>query len=296
MTHADGGKRYYPFAVAEGIIKWLPIDADDETEFICLPTADYALLEQQVEAFKAQCECKYCKGHHFNVTVCSKCAFNWKSDPFQVPHLQQQLAAVQQERDEWKRTAGLAWQANGQTELVAQVEQLQQELGYRLPKDAWQIRAEQAEAPLSTAQESINWWMKAKDEFEAKWVAAEARVKELEQAEAERDELSGKYADLMTRYKVLVKFYDDQAGTPCEQIRHQQEVDELKAHLSTATARVKELQQDGFKHTQVWQAELDTLRKRVKWLEAGVAMGIDDYWPTTMAGKAWLAAEPKEQG
>ena len=42
--------------------------------------------------------------------------------------------------------------------------------------------------------------------------------------EQERDELHNRYADLMSKYQILVKFYDKQEGTPCEQIRHQAEL------------------------------------------------------------------------
>lgn len=34
-------------------------------------------------------------------------------------------------------------------------------------------------------------------------------------------------------YEKLVPFYDQQGGTPCEQIRHQHEIDELKQQLAT---------------------------------------------------------------
>lgn len=58
----------------------------------------------------------------------------------------------------------------------------------------------------------------------------------------ERDELSGRYADMMGRFKQLVKFYDDHVGTPCEQIRHQQGVQDLQQQLTSAQATIAELQ------------------------------------------------------
>lgn len=32
-------------------------------------------LEQERDAFKRQCACRFCGDHHFNVSVCSKCGF-----------------------------------------------------------------------------------------------------------------------------------------------------------------------------------------------------------------------------
>ena len=69
--------------------------------------------------------------------------------------------------------------------------------------------------------------------------AYDALARQLAEAQAERDMVSGQYADLMSRHKVLVKFYDDHAGTPCEQIRHQQEIDTLTAKLAAAESAVQ---------------------------------------------------------
>ena len=43
-------------------------------------------------------------------------------------------------------------------------------------------------------------------------------------------------------YKKLVVFYDQHVGTPCEQIRHQQEVDELKEKLAAVEKQLTEAQ------------------------------------------------------
>src|SRR5690348_10961280 len=55
---------------------------------------------------------------------------------------------------------------------------------------------------------------------------------QLAQAVTERDEVSGRYADMMGRFKQLVKFYDEHNGTPCEQIRHAQQVEQLEQDLA----------------------------------------------------------------
>ena len=47
--------------------------------------------------------------------------------------------------------------------------------------------------------------------------------------------LATKYVELARRYEALVAHFDTQHGTPCEQIRHQQEV----AFLEAAIARLK---------------------------------------------------------
>jgi hypothetical protein len=112
------------------------------------------------------------------------------------------------------------------------------------------------------------------------------RVAELEaqlaQAVKERDELSGRYADLMSRCKGLMKFYDDHAGTPYEQIRHAQEVEDLTQERDRlAGLEVQQLQADLVQVRQeleesrelariVGQLQLEnaTLRQRVAELEA----------------------------
>jgi predicted RNase H-like nuclease (RuvC/YqgF family) len=49
------------------------------------------------------------------------------------------------------------------------------------------------------------------------------------EAEAEIVKLRTEVEQLRARVSHLVKLLDDQHGTPCEQIRHQQEVEELRA-------------------------------------------------------------------
>ena len=53
-------------------------------------------------------------------------------------------------------------------------------------------------------------------------------------AEAREADLRVQLEQLGKRYSGLVAALDKQHGTPCEQIRHQQEVDDLRAKLKTA--------------------------------------------------------------
>lgn len=50
--------------------------------------------------------------------------------------------------------------------------------------------------------------------------------------------LSQQYAALALKYKELVQFYDAHVGTPCEQIRHQQEVAQLQETIAALTAKL----------------------------------------------------------
>ena len=47
-------------------------------------------VERVVRAYKKQCECRYCGGHHLNISVCSKCGFANKD----APHFIQQAHAI----------------------------------------------------------------------------------------------------------------------------------------------------------------------------------------------------------
>jgi chromosome segregation ATPase len=57
------------------------------------------------------------------------------------------------------------------------------------------------------------------------------RVRVLAETVRERDTLTAKVEALSEKYKNMVTYYDTQEGTPCEQIRHQQEVEHLTARL-----------------------------------------------------------------
>ena len=65
-------------------------------------------------------------------------------------------------------------------------------------------------------------------------------------AQATVEALQKKYDDLLGKYRQLVDFYDKHNGTPCEQIRHQQQVealqrerDRLRANLVNCVARLE---------------------------------------------------------
>ena len=64
--------------------------------------ADVEAVEAERDAYKAQCECRYCKGHHFNISVCSKCAFSGKD----APHFIQQAHALAAKDIEIERLKG----------------------------------------------------------------------------------------------------------------------------------------------------------------------------------------------
>ena len=65
-----------------------------------------------------------------------------------------------------------------------------------------------------------------------------AEIVELEQALADAqatvEALQKKYDDLLGKYHQLVDFYDKHNGTPCEQIRHEQQVEELQRERGEA--------------------------------------------------------------
>lgn len=52
--------------------------------------ADVEAVEAERDAYKKQCECRYCKGRHLNISVCSKCAFAGTN----TPHFIQQAHAL----------------------------------------------------------------------------------------------------------------------------------------------------------------------------------------------------------
>ena len=51
-------------------------------------------LDTEIAAFKKQCACRWCGKHHFNVSVCSKCAFTKKQEPHYTASLEQEIAAL----------------------------------------------------------------------------------------------------------------------------------------------------------------------------------------------------------
>ena len=65
---------------------------------------------------------------------------------------------------------------------------------------------------------------------------------EIEELKAENAELEALTARQVKRTGKLTGLLDEQLGTPCEQIRHKQERDELKAELVKAGTRIKQLE------------------------------------------------------
>ena len=60
---------------------------------------------------------------------------------------------------------------------------------------------------------------------------------QLTQRTAELEAAKHCYADLLAKYQNLVAWYDKQNGTPCEQVRHKQEVADLQAELERMKGR-----------------------------------------------------------
>ena len=63
---------------------------------------------------------------------------------------------------------------------------------------------------------------------------------DLAQRTAELEAAKHCYADLLAKYQNLVAWYDKQNGTPCEQVRHKQEVADLQAELERVRGLIAE--------------------------------------------------------
>ena len=70
--------------------------------------ADVEAVEAERDAYKAQCECRYCKGHHCNISVCSKCGLASKD----APHFIQQAHALAA-KEAFKEEVEVVAQVNG---------------------------------------------------------------------------------------------------------------------------------------------------------------------------------------
>ena len=94
--------------------------------------------------------------------------------------------------------------------------------------------------------------------------------------------LQKKYDDLLGKYRQLVDFYDKHNGTPCEQIRHQQQVEALQRELEAVDKIVNGTKYAWIGHgngrvetfTQMLKdaQALDAEREKVKELEAKVEL------------------------
>lgn len=184
--------------------------------------------------------------------------------------LQQRLAEVERERDEWKKVASI----RNVSALQRENAEIQRALRLHLavgPDDP--LLVEPVEKQVVVLQ------------------------RENQELKSDRDELSGRYADMMSRLKQLVKFYDDQNGTPCEQIRHAAEVDELKRENQEWRKYAADLKTDLLER----ERELAAVREAVVW-----ALGYTDFrareagegaywWRTELRKRSGLTEEQIQQ-
>ena len=85
-----------------------------------------------------------------------------------------------------------------------------------------------------------------------------------EDLEAEVTRLRERMASMETRYKGLVDFYDQHNGTPCEQVRHRQEVEALQAERD----KHKGLAEVYWKEARSWQNQIIGLTRERDTLQA----------------------------
>ena len=78
--------------------------------------------------------------------------------------------------------------------------------------------------------------------------------------------LQAKLEDLTAKYQNLVAWYDKQNGTPCEQVRHRQEVEALQAQLNEQNEKLK--YHDLFKKWQCWRDPDELVDEYEKWQAA----------------------------
>ena len=77
------------------------------------------------------------------------------------------------------------------------------------------------------------WTRYTANELAHRYESAEKRAAD---AQATVEALQKKYDDLLGKYRQLMDFYDKHNGTPCEQIRHQQQVEALQRERDEAKA------------------------------------------------------------
>lgn len=75
-----------------------------------------------------------------------------------------------------------------------------------------------------------------------KWDAHDALQRQrIAQLEEQITYLQTVSTEQVERIRTLVAFYDKHHGTPCEQIRHQQEVEELKRRITQLEGQIDDL-------------------------------------------------------
>jgi chromosome segregation ATPase len=93
-------------------------------------------------------------------------------------------------------------------------------------------------------------------------------------AAAETESLRSRLADMETKYRDLTVLMDQHYGTPCEQIRHQQEIDELQAERALLVTRAENAEAalaetDERRH--FWQQQSEDRERWLKEREAELA-------------------------
>lgn len=103
----------------------------------------------------------------------------------------------------------------------------------------WKDKVEQLERDLKEAAKGGGFFGRACARLLEKRDVLEAKNRQLE---AQITYLQTVSTEQVARIRTLVAFYDTYHGTPCEQIRHQQEVEELKRRIVTLEDQLENAQ------------------------------------------------------
>ena len=109
-----------------------------------------------------------------------------------------------------------------------------------IPGDCEVVKAADAQATIAALQAERDTARRRVDELEEREVDVVMLREDLEQRTAELAAAKHRYADLLAKYQNLVAWYDKQNGTPCEQVRHKQEVADLQAELERVRGLIAE--------------------------------------------------------
>ena len=117
--------------------------------------------------------------------------------------------------------------------LQARVKELE---AIKIPDDAFTYCAYCGEkSPVDEHNEDLSAHIKVCPKHPMRDVESQ-----LTQRTAELEAAKHCYADLLAKYQNLVAWYDKQNGTPCEQVRHKQEVADLQAELERVRGLIAE--------------------------------------------------------
>lgn len=104
-------------------------------------------------------------------------------------------------------------------------------------------RVQQLQAALAAKDlECAEWKLIATNEPRDNDQRCQLLINKRKDAEAKLAAQSASYATLEAKYKGAVAALDKHWGTPCEQIRHQQEVEQLQEQIAQLQARIEELE------------------------------------------------------